>query len=73
MEIMDVNADAVAALLREHGGPTLVHGHTHRPARHVHTVDGRACARWVLADWHDAATWLRFDGRRLSVEGGTAA
>ncbi|NLF55763.1 MAG: UDP-2,3-diacylglucosamine diphosphatase [Thauera phenolivorans] len=72
-EIMDVNAAAVEALLRAHRGPTLVHGHTHRPARHVHAVDGRECVRWVLADWHDTATWLRFDGRTLSAEGGGAA
>ena len=38
-EIMDVNADAVAKLLREHGYPGLIHGHTHRPARHEHFVD----------------------------------
>ncbi len=62
MEIMDVNPAAIEALLREHGHPTLIHGHTHRPARHEHVVDGRRCERWVLADWHDRATWLEFDG-----------
>ncbi|GHU06905.1 hypothetical protein AGMMS50225_03000 [Betaproteobacteria bacterium] len=42
--------------------PTLIHGHTHRPAQHTHQVDGHACTRHVLADWHDHPTWLRFDG-----------
>lgn len=65
MAIMDVNADAVAALLRAHHYPTLVHGHTHRPALHRFRVDGRCCERHVLADWHGAASWLRFDGRRF--------
>ena len=51
--IMDVNADAVTALLREHGFPRLIHGHTHRPAVHSIDVDGHACERWVLADWRD--------------------
>lgn len=51
--IMDVNADAVAALLREHSFPRLIHGHTHRPAVHSIDVDGHACERWVLADWQD--------------------
>ncbi len=51
--IMDVNADAVAALLREHGFPRLIHGHTHRPAVHSIDVDGHACERWVLSDWQD--------------------
>lgn len=62
MTIMDVNAEAVAALLREHGYPTLIHGHTHRPARHEHEVDGRRCTRRVLADWHGTARWLAYDG-----------
>jgi len=52
MEIMDVNRGAVEALLREHGYPRLIHGHTHRPARHEHRVDGRLCERWVLPDWY---------------------
>lgn len=63
MEIMDVNADAVATLLRTHGYPTLVHGHTHRPACHRFEVDGHACVRHVLPDWHGQACWLAFDGR----------
>jgi UDP-2,3-diacylglucosamine hydrolase len=57
-EIMDVNGGAVDALLREWGYPTLIHGHTHRPARHLHEVDGHPCERWVLADWDDDAPYL---------------
>ena len=49
--IMDVNADAVAAMLRQHQVCTLIHGHTHRQGQHTHMVDGQACARWVLGDW----------------------
>ena len=59
--IMDVNADAVAAALREHRVTRLIHGHTHRPARHEHVVDGRSCERYVLADWYDAGSYLRVD------------
>jgi UDP-2,3-diacylglucosamine hydrolase len=60
-EIMDVNASAVERVLREAGYPRLIHGHTHRPARHVHTVDGHACERWVLADWYENGSYLRCD------------
>jgi UDP-2,3-diacylglucosamine hydrolase len=67
MAIMDVNRSAVEALLREHAYPTLIHGHTHRPARHEHLVDGRRCERWVLADWHGTAPYLAFDGERFST------
>jgi UDP-2,3-diacylglucosamine hydrolase len=60
-EIMDVNPEAVAAALRTHGYPRLIHGHTHRPARHEQAVDGRNCERWVLPDWRDRAVWLECD------------
>jgi len=59
--IMDVNANAVAAALREHRVTRLIHGHTHRPARHEHVVDSRPCERYVLADWYDAGSYLRVD------------
>lgn len=59
IDIMDVNNDAVAALLREHGYPRLIHGHTHRQNRHLHTVDGHTCERWVLGDWHETGNALR--------------
>jgi UDP-2,3-diacylglucosamine hydrolase len=61
MDIMDVNADAVAAAFRRHGVTRLIHGHTHRPARHIHPVDGRDCERIVLADWRDAGAYLEVD------------
>ncbi|BBJ00212.1 UDP-2,3-diacylglucosamine hydrolase [Ferrigenium kumadai] len=59
--IMDVNIDAVAALLREYRYPRLIHGHTHRPNRHEHIVDGHRCERWVLADWHREGSALHCD------------
>lgn len=51
-DITDVAPDAVEALLRTHGADDLIHGHTHRPAVHRLTVDGRACRRIVLGDWY---------------------
>ena len=63
----------VMALLREHGYPTLVHGHTHRPDCHRLPIDGRDCVRHVLADWHGAARWLAFDGTRFTTDGASAA
>ena len=50
-DIMDVNPQAVQAVLRETGVPILVHGHTHRPQRHVLEVEGKRRERWVLPDW----------------------
>jgi UDP-2,3-diacylglucosamine hydrolase len=62
-EIMDVSAPTVDAALRTHGYPRLIHGHTHRPGRHVHTLDGQTCERWVLGDWYQHASYLRCDAR----------
>jgi UDP-2,3-diacylglucosamine hydrolase len=61
--IMDVNEAAVADVLRANGYPRLIHGHTHRPGRHVHAVDGQMCERWVLGDWYERASYLRCDAR----------
>jgi UDP-2,3-diacylglucosamine hydrolase len=61
MDIMDVNAEAVAAVFRRHDVTRLIHGHTHRPARHIHVVDGRDRERIVLADWRDAGAYLEVD------------
>jgi UDP-2,3-diacylglucosamine hydrolase len=47
--------------LRGSGSATLLHGHTHRPAIHPLTVDGRACTRIVLGDWYDQGSLLRWD------------
>jgi UDP-2,3-diacylglucosamine hydrolase len=60
---MDVNAGAVEEALRRYGYPRLIHGHTHRPARHVHRVDGHECERWVLADWYQRGSYLHCDER----------
>jgi UDP-2,3-diacylglucosamine hydrolase len=59
--ITDVNADSVAMALRGAGTATLLHGHTHRPAIHPLQVDGRACTRIVLGDWHAQGSVLRWD------------
>lgn len=66
-EIMDVNAEAVREAMRRHGVRRLIHGHTHRPARHELEVDGARCERWVLPDWYGPGGYLSLDdvGPRL--------
>jgi len=56
--IMDVTPAAVAEAFRVHGAQRMIHGHTHRPARHAHDVDGHARERIVLADWYDGGSYL---------------
>ena len=52
-DIMDVSPAEVRDKLREYRVRQLIHGHTHRPARHEHP-DG---VRWVLGDW-DRDGWV---------------
>jgi UDP-2,3-diacylglucosamine hydrolase len=56
--IMDVNADAIRLALRQAKATRLIHGHTHRPARHRLQVDGVVCERWVLTDWYEGGGYL---------------
>ncbi|MDQ6621227.1 MAG: UDP-2,3-diacylglucosamine diphosphatase [Pseudomonadota bacterium] len=56
--LMDVAQEAVVAAFRRHHVQRMVHGHTHRPARHALSVDGAACERWVLADWYGQGSYL---------------
>ena len=57
-EIMDVTPSEVEQALARHDCRVLIHGHTHRPARHDVLVDDRRCERWVLADWHEHGEYL---------------
>ncbi|MGM8225746.1 UDP-2,3-diacylglucosamine diphosphatase [Cellvibrio sp. ARAG 10.3] len=58
-DIMDVTPDEVVRVMQAHGVRQLIHGHTHRPARHPLMIDGAPAERIVLGDWHDAA-WCIF-------------
>ena len=49
--IMDVTPAAEEAAFRASGCVKMIHGHTHRPATHTHTVEGARAERWVLAAW----------------------
>jgi UDP-2,3-diacylglucosamine hydrolase len=50
-DIMDVNADAIASLYEATATNIMIHGHTHRPARHVISGKGADRVRYVLPDW----------------------
>ena len=58
MAIMDVAPATVEQAFRDSGCSQMIHGHTHRPGRHVHHVDGIERVRWVLADWYDRGSYL---------------
>lgn len=46
-DLLDVQPEAVERSFRDHGVSRIIHGHTHRPARHRHAGGERI----VLPDW----------------------
>ena len=69
-DIMDVNADAVVAAMSRHGIRRLIHGHTHREARHEFDHAGLEMERIVLGEWHpDRGPYLAVS--RDGLESGT--
>ncbi|PPD20632.1 MAG: UDP-2,3-diacylglucosamine diphosphatase [Methylomonas sp.] len=67
--IMDVNQQTVEDAMRRHNCQTLIHGHTHRPARHTFELDGKPAQRWVLADWKKhGADILCWNGQAFETE-----
>ena len=64
-DIMDVNSEAVSALMASVGVSLMIHGHTHRPARHLLPLGERI----VLGDWRETSGWLlRERGDSLTLE-----
>jgi UDP-2,3-diacylglucosamine hydrolase len=61
---MDVNADAVAAMMRRYDVRLMIHGHTHRPAIHDFPLDGEPARRIVLGDWYEQGSVLRWTDSR---------
>jgi UDP-2,3-diacylglucosamine hydrolase len=59
--ILDVTPAAVDNAFRVSGVSRMIHGHTHRPARHHVMIDGRDCERRVLADWYERGSYLEVD------------
>ena len=56
--IMDVNQQRVEAELRKYSANLMIHGHTHRPARHRFELDGTPVERIVLGDWYQKGSAL---------------
>lgn len=62
----DATPQAINALLQQYNWPTLIHGHTHRPAQHQHSDGLHQTTRWVIADWHDDhGGYLRLDAQGI--------
>ncbi len=68
-EITDVNSATVLATFAEHQVRVMIHGHTHRPKVHHHTLpSGDTAERIVLGDWDQLGWYLRADKQGYSLE-----
>lgn len=67
-DIMDVTPEQVIKVMDAHATPRLIHGHTHRPARHNISVNEKPAERIVLGDWHDKGWYLISENDELRLE-----
>lgn len=58
-QIMDVNPQAVTGIMEKHRLQWLIHGHTHRPAVHQLSANGKPALRVVLGAWHTEGTMVK--------------
>ena len=69
-DIMDVTPEEVVDIMRAHDVRTLIHGHTHRPARHSLEIDGKPAERIVLGDWGDQGWCVRIGNNGDTAKNG---
>ncbi|MEM1154815.1 MAG: UDP-2,3-diacylglucosamine diphosphatase [Pseudomonadota bacterium] len=62
-DIMDVTPQEVEKMMRSHAVAQLIHGHTHRPKRHL-MAQG---VRWVLGAWDHQAWFVEASEGRLEL------
>jgi UDP-2,3-diacylglucosamine hydrolase len=66
-DIMDVSPTEVVAQMQAAGVTRMIHGHTHRPARHSLTVNEQSAERIVLGDWHDSGWCIKADKNNIEL------
>ncbi|MFK7977969.1 MAG: UDP-2,3-diacylglucosamine diphosphatase [Halioglobus sp.] len=62
-DITDADTHAAELVARQHGVSCLIHGHTHRPARH----EAAFGERWVLGDWDSEGWALKATAKGLNL------
>lgn len=67
-DIMDVNQAEVERVMLENGVQRLIHGHTHRPARHHLEINSHPAERIVLGDWHSHGWCLTASEEALTLD-----
>lgn len=68
MDIMDVNQQTVETAMLDNNIQQLIHGHTHRPAVHEFSANGKAMKRIVLGDWYEQGSVLTCNEKECKLE-----
>ncbi len=66
-EIYDVTPSEVVKVMLKNGVQQMIHGHTHRPAVHDVSIQGKTCKRYVLGDWQPSGVVIRADSDGLKM------
>ena len=66
-DILDVTPAEIERVMLEMKCSKLIHGHTHRPARHVLNLAGAKAERIVLGEWDQSFWLLRQLGTQLEL------
>ena len=65
--ISDVTAAEVEKVMTEAKVSMLIHGHTHRQARHALSINGLAAERIVLGDWGVTGSVLMVEDNQITL------
>ncbi len=66
-DILDVTPSEVETVFTRHQVQDMIHGHTHRPARHQLMINNQKCERIVLGDWHDSFWFVSADANGIEL------
>ena len=66
-DIMDVTPAEVIRQMEQAKVQLMIHGHTHRPARHSLIANNKPAERMVLGDWHDHAWCIRANQQQIAL------
>lgn len=66
-DIMDVSPAEVLAQMEIAGVTRMIHGHTHRPARHPLIINNKLAERIVLGDWHDSGWCIKANSNAIEL------
>ena len=65
--IMDVNNDAVLNCFKNSSSNFMIHGHTHRPAKHTDILGTGLGTRVVLGDWDKRGWYAQIKNKKLTL------